>query len=37
VGDIKFLVIFVIENPIILQKMVLEGEFSWVTSSYLGQ
>jgi hypothetical protein len=30
-GDIELLVIFVIGNSTKLQKLVLEGEFSWAT------
>ncbi len=37
VRDIKFLLIFVNGNSIMLQKMSLKGKISWVTSSHLGQ
>jgi hypothetical protein len=36
-GDIEFWVVFVIENSIKLQKMGLEGNFSWATCSHLSQ
>jgi hypothetical protein len=35
--DIEFWVVFVIENSIKLQKLVLKGKFNWVTISYFGQ
>jgi hypothetical protein len=36
-GNIDFWVIFVIENSIQLQKLVLERNINWATNSHLGQ
>jgi hypothetical protein len=37
VGDIDFLVIFLVGNLNKLEEMVLEGEISWVNNAHLGQ